>query len=316
MLKKRIKAIILASVLVCTLPIASNAMDKEDFLRFLANTSYPESKDKDEANEIKENNDENKQSNNDEDYIKIHIGEENIPKTNDVSQEESNPVSETTTASAGYNNNIRITNDKPRILLYHTHSYETYSNNPDGNYHSSDMSSSVRRVGQSLTNELSSRGLGVLHTLKVHDEVYNTSYSTSNKTLNELLPKYPSVDITIDLHREGKDWSTESEKKAMEEKYTANVNGERVAKFFFVVGEKNPNAEQVNKLANDLTKIAKEKYPDLILPVIKKPHGKFNQYMSKNGILVEIGSNSTTVEEAEAATKYVADVIATYFNQN
>ena len=315
MLKKRIKAIILASMLVFTLPIASNAMDKEDFLKFLVNTSYPESKNKDEANESSQNKDGNEEST-EEDYIKVHIGEENIPKTNNELQNEDSSTNQTAAVTSGYNNNIKLTSDKPRILLYHTHSYETYANNPDGNYHSSDMSSSVRRVGQSLTAELSNRGLGVLHTLKVHDEVYNTSYSSSNKTLNELLPKYPSVDITIDLHREGKDWSTESQRKELEEKYTANINGERVAKFFFVVGEKNPNAEQVNKLANDLTKIAQEKYPDLILPVIKKPYGKFNQYMSKNGILVEIGSNSTTVEEAEAATKYVADVIATYFNQN
>ncbi|MGL5348120.1 MAG: stage II sporulation protein P [Peptostreptococcaceae bacterium] len=315
MLKKRIKAIILASMLVFTLPIASNAMDKEDFLKFLVNTSYPESKNKDEANKSSQNKDENEKSK-DEDYIKVHIGEENIPKTKDESQNENSSTSQTAAVASGYNNNIKLTSDKPRILLYHTHSYETYADNPDGNYHSSDMSSSVRRVGQSLTTELSNRGLGVLHTLKVHDEVYNTSYSSSNKTLNELLPKYPSVDITIDLHREGKDWSTESQRKELEEKYTATINGERVAKFFFVVGEKNPNAEQVNKLANDLTKIAQEKYPELILPVIKKPYGKFNQYMSKNGILVEIGSNSTTVEEAEAAAKYVADVIATYFNQN
>jgi stage II sporulation protein P len=124
------------------------------------------------------------------------------------------------------------------------------------------------------------------------------------------------VDISIDLHREGKDWTSDAGKKQLEETYSATINGERVAKFFFVVGGKNQNADEVNKLANDLTKIAKEKYPQLILPVIKKDYAKFNQYVADNGILVEIGSNATSVEEAKAATKYVADVISTYFSQN
>lgn len=318
MLRKRIRAICLACVLVCTLPIASNAMDKENFLKFLIDSSYPETKTeetKDTSNNTSENSEENG------DYIKVHIGEENVPVINNDKTSEDNQGDDTSNATAnltsGYVNNIKVTSQNPRILLYHTHSCETYSDNSDGNYHSEDFESSVRAVGQSLTNELTSRGIGVVHTTKLHDNVsYNTSYSSSLKTINELLPKYPSIDITIDLHREGKDWSDEAGKKALEEKYTATLNGEKVAKFFFVVGEKNPNADEVNKLANELTKIAQEKYPELILPVIKKPYGKFNQYVADNGILVEIGSNATSVEEAKAATKYVADVINTYFSQN
>lgn len=317
MLKKRIKAICLACVLVCTLPIASDAMDKEDFLKFLINSSYPETKTeetKDASNNTSEENG---------DYIKVHIGEENVPViNNDKDSQDSqgnNTDTSNTTASltSGYNNNIKVTSQTPRILLYHTHSCETYVDNSDGNYHSEDLESSVRAVGQSLTNQLTSRGLGVVHTMKLHDNVsYNDSYSNSLKTVKELLAEYSSIDISIDLHREGKDWTDEASEKALQEQYSTTYNGEKVAKFFFVVGEKNPNVEEVNKLADELTKIAQEKYPELILPVIKKPHGKFNQYVAKNGILIEIGSNATSVEEAKAATKYVADVLDTYFSQN
>lgn len=322
MLKKRIKAICLACVLVCTLPIASYAIDKEDFMKFLIDSSYPESKTDEKENSSSNTSEENVSQENG-DYIKVHIGEENVPvinndKTSDDNKEVNVETSNTTSnLTLGYVNNIKVTSQQPRILLYHTHSCETYSNNSDGNYHSDDLTSSVRTVGQSLTNELTSRGLGVVHTLKLHDNIsFNESYSNSLKTINELLPKYPTVDIAIDLHREGNDWANEQEKKVLEEKYSTTYNGEKVAKFFFVVGEKNPNASEVNKLANELTKIAQEKYPELILPVIKKPYGKFNQYVSKNGILVEIGSNATTVEESKAATKYVADVLDIYFNQD
>ena len=318
MLKKRIKAICLACMLVSNIPMVSSAIDKDEFLKFLIDSSYPETK-TEENKETSENSKEESKEN--DDYIKVHIGEENVPIINNssIDSEEGNKNSNTEVSNitSGYVNNIKVTSDKPRILLYHTHSCETYSENSDGNYHSEDLSTSVRVVGQHLTNELEKLGMGVVHTTKLHDNIsYNSSYSNSLKTLNELLPKYPSVDISIDLHREGKDWTSDAGKKQLEETYSATINGEKVAKFFFVVGGKNQNADEVNKLANDLTKIAKEKYPQLILPVIKKDYAKFNQYVADNGILVEIGSNATSVEEAKAATKYVADVINTYFSQN
>ncbi len=318
MFKKRIKAICLACMLVCNIPIASSAIDKEEFLKFLIDSSYPETKTVDNEDTSENSKEETKES---DDYIKVHIGEENVPtiNNNSINSSENNESSNSDVANvtSGYVNNIKVTSQKPRVLLYHTHSCETYSENSDGNYHSEDLSTSVRVVGQHLTNELEKLGLGVVHTTKLHDNIsYNSSYSNSLKTIKELLPQYPSVDITIDLHREGKDWTTDDGKKELEETYSTTINGEKVAKFFFVVGEKNPNVDEVNKLANDLTKIAKEKYPELILPVIKKPYGKFNQYVAENGILVEIGSNATSVEEAKAATKYVADVLNTYFSQN
>ena len=318
MLKKRMKAICLACMLVCNIPMVSSAIDKDEFLKFLIDSSYPETK-TEENKETSENSKEESKEN--DDYIKVHIGEENVPIINNssIDSEEGNKNSNTEVSNitSGYVNNIKVTSDKPRILLYHTHSCETYLENSDGNYHSEDLSTSVRVVGQHLTNELEKLGMGVVHTTKLHDNIsYNSSYSNSLKTLNELLPKYPSVDISIDLHREGKDWTSDAGKKQLEETYSATINGEKVAKFFFVVGGKNQNADEVNKLANDLTKIAKEKYPQLILPVIKKDYAKFNQYVADNGILVEIGSNATSVEEAKAATKYVADVINTYFSQN
>ncbi|MGL5313453.1 MAG: stage II sporulation protein P [Peptostreptococcaceae bacterium] len=322
MLKKRIKAICLACVLVCTLPIASYAIDKEDFMKFLIDSSYPESK-TDENEDSSSNTNKENVSQENGDYIKVHIGEENVPVINndnntEVTESGSDIVDKTVSSiTTGYTNNIKVTGNNPRILLYHTHSCETYADSPDGNYHSQDMPNSVMAVGQSLTQELNKKGMDVVHSIEYHDyPSYNGSYSRSLKTLNELLPQYSSIDITIDLHREGLKIDSEEAKERLKEKYTANLNGEEVAKFFFVVGEKNPNAAEVNQLAQDLTKIAEEKYPELILPVIKKDNGKFNQYVAKNGILVEIGSNTTSTEAAKAATKYVADVLDTYFSQN
>lgn len=317
MLKKRIKSFVVACVLVCILPNISSALDKDNFLKFLINSSYPETKseeDKDVSQNIdEENNIDNKEGSEDtaankskEDYIKIHVGEENIP---DVSSVNNKDVS-----SIGYANDIRITKEKPRILLYHTHGGETYSESPEGNYHSQEKKNSVMEVGSLLTNELSKKGWGVLHTTKYHDyPSYNNSYASSLKTINELVPKYNSVDIAIDLHRDARTITDSATKKKFHDQFTTTINGEKVAKFFFVVGTRNPNVEHVKKIAQDLTDIANKKYPGLVMPIVEKKFGHYNQIVAKNHMLIEIGSNANSISEAKATTKYVANILDEYF---
>ena len=79
--KKRIKAKLLACVLICILPTTSFAIDKEEFFKYMINSSYPETNTKKEQESANEKNNEAEKKDND-DYIKVHIGEENIPNIN------------------------------------------------------------------------------------------------------------------------------------------------------------------------------------------------------------------------------------------
>lgn len=317
MFKKRIKAFVVACVLVCILPTISCAIDKDNFLKFLINSSYPETKSEEDKNVSKntyeKNKDNNKESNNDtsknaakEDYIKVHVGEENIP---DVSATNTKEVS-----SIGYTNDIRITKENPRLLIYHTHGGETYSDSPEGNYHSQDKKNSVMEVGSLLTNELSKKGWGVLHTTKYHDSPsYNDSYASSLKTIQELVPKYNSIDIAIDLHRDARTITDTATMKKFNTQFTTTINGEKVARFFFVVGRRNKNFAQVEKIAKDLTAIAEKKYPGLVMPIVYKEYGHYNQIVAENHMLIEIGSNANSIKESKATTKYVANILDEYF---
>ncbi|HSQ88182.1 stage II sporulation protein P [Romboutsia sp.] len=310
MFKKRIKAFVMSCVLVCILPVISYAMDKDEFLKFLVNSSYPESKVEDTENGKDKNEENANNEKNEKEYIKFHIGEENIPTINENQSTEKNVI----IGNSKYQNDIRVTKENPRMLIYHTHSEETYSNSPEGNYHSKDKANSVMAVGELLTEELSKKGWGVVHTTKYHDYPdFNNSYASSYKTIQEMLSKYKSIDIAIDIHRDARDVKNESQKKAEEERLTATINGEKVAKFLFVVGAKNPNVDEVKALAEDITKFGQKKYPGLVLPVVVKPYGKFNQYLAKNHMLIEVGSNGTSTEEAKASAKYVAQVLDEYF---
>lgn len=316
MIKKTKKIICIICVLICILPIVSYGMDKEEFLKFLIHTSYPESS-VENKDTVKEKSEDENIVNKDDDYIKFHIGEENIPTLN--KSEESEKTDETTSVvSSEYKNNIRLTKDNPTMLIYHTHAGETYLDSPEGNYHSqNNKDKSVIEIGTLLTEQLNQKGWGIAHSTKYHDyPQFTKSYVNSLETVKSMLNNYKSINIALDLHRDGRDLKTEDDIKKESERMTTTYKGEKVAKFFFVVGMKNENINEVQSLAEDITKFAQSKYPELVLPIVKKQYGKFNQYMAKNHMLIEIGSNGTTSEEAKASVKYVAEILDEYFKQH
>lgn len=231
----------------------------DSFLKFLINSSYPEAKveisndnkDKKDAEKItdKKENEENtsdKVDNKDEDeFIKMYVGEENMPTTqvslNSMTKGVyiSNPL---------YTSNILTTSDKPQILIYHTHGGETYSNSPEGNYHSEDKPNSTLEIGAMLTQELASRGRSIVHNTTYHDlPDFNSAYTRSLKTIQNMQAKYGSIDIVIDLHRDGRDFNKIS-KEEFHNQTTTTIDGKDVAKFLFVVGEKSKNSKRISEI--------------------------------------------------------------------
>ena len=319
MLRKAKKIISIACILTFVLPIISYSIDKEEFLKFLIESSYPEASTNNdnskEEKDKKEKDKEDKTANNKEkDYIKVHIGEENVPTLNNKSDNKEN----ISVASSEYKNDIRLTKEDPTMLIYHSHAGETYSDSPEGNYHSqNNRDKSVLEVGTLLTEQLSQKGWGVAHSTKYHDYPdFTKSYASSLETVKSMLNNHKNINIAIDLHRDGRDLNTDADMQKENERMTTTYNGEKVAKFFFVVGMKNTNVDEVQELAEDITKFAQSKYPELVLPIVKKQYGKFNQYMAKNHMLIEIGSNGTSSDEAKASVKYVAEILDEYFKQN
>lgn len=298
----------------------------DSFLKFLINSSYPEAKveisndnkDKKDAEKItdKKENEENtsdKADNKDEDeFIKMYVGEENMPTTqvslNSMTKGVyiSNPL---------YTSNILTTSDKPQILIYHTHGGETYSNSPEGNYHSEDKPNSTLEIGAMLTQELASRGRSIVHNTTYHDlPDFNSAYTRSLKTIQNMQAKYGSIDIVIDLHRDGRDFNKIS-KEEFHKQTTTTIDGKDVAKFLFVVGEKSQNSKRISELAEDITKFAETKYPGITKPVVRKDYARFNQFTSDNHLLLEVGGNANSIDEAKASIPYIAEIIDEYFKK-
>lgn len=198
---------------------------------------------------------------------------------------------------------INIDNSKPVVIIYHTHATESYQPASDGNFHVLAEKSTVREVGNVLTEELQKHGIQVIHDKTIHDNPsYNQSYSRSLTTINALLGKYKNVAMVIDLHRDAAGYSGGARK-------TAIVDGKTVAKYSLVVGNGNPNAEKLKIFANTVNKKAEKMYPGYGGKIIEKAY-KFNQYVSDYHLLLELGNNENNIREADASAKCLANVLA------
>ena len=215
---------------------------------------------------------------------------------------------------------ITLTGEGPQILIYHTHSREAYKPDPENPYKAveafrcDDLSYTVVKVGEVLANHLKSKGIPVLHDRTEHEQGdHATAYVRSLKTIQKHMNEHKSLKIFIDLHRNA---YKEGAKKPDDE--VVYINGERVAKLFVVIGtgqgyvggfSEKPNWKENYKFALRLTNKVNELYPGLAKPVYVKP-SRYNQHVSTKAILIEVGSNLTTLKEAERAAYYLAEAIS------
>ena len=189
------------------------------------------------------------------------------------------------------------------ILLYHTHATEAYEPVSAAATHTTELAGTVREAGNHLSSALTAKGYQVIHDGTLHDSPsYNKSYNRSLETLTNLLEKYPSPKLVVDLHR---DAASSAGGKAK----TAAINGEAVASFALVVGTQNANYASLRALADSISQKANAMYPGFCTGIIEKPH-KFNGYLNDSFLLLELGNNENTIDQANAAVPYLADVIA------
>lgn len=168
----------------------------------------------------KENNEniQENEKNQTEEKQEIQLAKEGL-KTQVITQ---NPISEN--SNVAYKNvkiknqtsynlteeilNPDITIENKNIILFHTHSCESYTSSekypytPTGTFRTTDLNYTVVRVGTELENQLKQYQYNVIHNTDYHDyPSYNGSYTRSLATVENILKTNPS-DIIIDVHRD------------------------------------------------------------------------------------------------------------------
>jgi stage II sporulation protein P len=201
----------------------------------------------------------------------------------------------------------------PQILIYHTHTQEAYRPTEEdayvesGSWRTHDEDHSVVAVGEILKKELERRGFTVIHDTTDHEPPkLSTSYSRSLLTMLEYQQRYPTLHVFIDLHR---DASSDAEDYVI-------IGGEECARMMFVVGtgenykgDEKPNYESNFKLAQALTDEMNAICGGIMRPIRVKP-GRYNQQVSDMCLLIEIGHNANTLEQAKNAVRYFAKALS------
>lgn len=209
--------------------------------------------------------------------------------------------------------------DEPQVLIYHTHTSESflpYGDSYDSDYpiRSSDCSRNMTAVGDAVCEALARRGISSVHDCRVHDyPMFTGAYYRSAETLLEDLEEYPSIKIAIDLHRDGilnDDASVTAP--------VAEINGKTAAQFMIITGCDSPETEIPDyiknfKLACLIQNSAEELYPTLARPVLFD-YRNYNQSLFEGDLLIEVGSQGNSLGEAVYTGELLGDILANAVN--
>ncbi len=206
-----------------------------------------------------------------------------------------------------------ITIENKNIILFHTHSCESYTSSeaypytPTGNYRTTDLNFTVTRVGTELETQLKQYNYNVVHNTDYHDyPAYNGSYTRSLKTVENILQTTPS-DIIIDVHRDAIGSRSD---------YAPTVkigDTDEAAQIMFVIGTNagglwHPNWNQNLKFAIKIQEKAEEMYPGLFKPIMLTK-SRYNQHTGKFASIIEVGATGNTLEQCLTSMKYLAKVM-------
>lgn len=193
---------------------------------------------------------------------------------------------------------------KPTILVYHTHTTEGYTLLDVGYYTESlnsrvkDNSRNMVRVGDELCKYLEDMGFGVIHDREIHDEKYTGAYAHSRKSVEKYLEQYPSIEITIDLHRDDITYDNGTMVKP-----TAKINGKKAARMMIIAGaeygsvENYPDWEYNLRFDLAVQNKVNSMYDGLMRPILFAER-KYNMDETRNSFLLEIGTTANTLDEA------------------
>lgn len=198
---------------------------------------------------------------------------------------------------------------EPQILIFHTHGSESFADSRAG-----ETEDTIMGVGALLAEILQEKyGYNVLHDTTVFDKKNgkdnrNYAYNDALGYVEALLKEYPTIEVVIDLHRDAG------------EKRVVTVNGKQAAKVMLFNGLCRNTNGKLAYLPNDNLKdnlafsfqmklIGDEMYPGLMNRIFLKDY-RYNMHLKERYLLIELGTEKNTVEEAKNAMEPLADVLA------
>ncbi len=201
---------------------------------------------------------------------------------------------------------LTVNKEEPSVLIFHTHTTETYQILDRDFYavghptRSNDKALNMVRVGEEIVKEIEGAGYKVIHDKIIHDSSYNGAYAHSRKSVESYLKKYPSIKVVLDIHRDAIQRSDGTKIKP-----TATVQGKKAAQIMIISGcqeeggpiEGFPNWKKNLVFAVELQNTLEELFEGITRPLYFSPR-KYNMDLTTCSLLVEVGSDANTLDEA------------------
>lgn len=196
----------------------------------------------------------------------------------------------------------------PQILIYHTHSQEAFLDSAPG-----ESADTIQGVGEYLASLLrDTYGYNVLHHTGQYDiDSRDDSYSRALTDLERILKENPSIQVVIDLHRDAMPETT---------RLVMDLDGRPTARFMFFNGlSRTKKTGDITYLYNEnldgnlafsfqMQRKAMEYYPGLTRKIYLKGY-RYNMHLRPRSLLIELGAQNNTVEEAMNACEPLAHLL-------
>ena len=200
----------------------------------------------------------------------------------------------------------------PQILIYHTHSQETFADSRPG-----ERADTVIGLGDDLQELLEKQyGYEVLHITEAFDMKEgclerSRAYNYAEPVIAAALEEHPSIQVVIDLHRDGVNGS---------KRLVTEINGKPTAQIMFFNGLSrtkesgeltslpNPYQEENLAFSFQMEYEAKQYYPGFSRCIYLKGY-RYNLHLRPRSVLLEVGAQTNTVEEVKNAMGPFADIL-------
>lgn len=210
---------------------------------------------------------------------------------------------------------FKIEGDDPQVLILHTHTTESYMLYNRDYYtatdssHSNDETKNMVAIGTVFERKLNAAGIKVIHSKVVHDyPSYSGSYDKSAETINAVLKEHKSIKVVLDLHRD-----SIADENGGKIKPVASIGGKNAAQVMLVMGNNFSTWKNNFSLAVKFHQTMQVMYPGLARP-ISLYNKKYNQNLSNGAMLIEIGTDANTLDEALYGAQLAANALVSLLN--
>ena len=194
------------------------------------------------------------------------------------------------------------------VYIYNTHDTESYSLPFVSDY---SITPNVKIASYILKDYLNDYGIdsyvqgkSINSYLKKHNLDYKGCYEASRYYMKESMKKN-NYKILLDIHRD-----------SVKHKYTLyEKSKKKYARIMFVLTTKHKNYKKNETFANKLNNKLNKKYPGLSRGILKRKDVIFNQDLSSNAILIELGGVDNTLEEINNSLKVLAEILYEYIKE-